>query len=121
MHFRSRPVLASVGLFVLAASLGACSGRKDNSPLPSITAKEQATLDAKVNCATAPEDIKTLEGERASVAERMADGVRSIFPIAAVAGMLTGDYSERVEVASGEYNRDIETKIAEIKSICHLS
>ena len=106
---------------ILVSSVFACSGQKDNSPMPSISEKAEADLHAKVNCATAPQDIKTLEDEHASVGRRLLDGVRSVFPIAAVAGMLTGDYSERVEVASGEYNREIETKIAEIKEICGIA
>ena len=41
-------------------------------------------------------------------------------PIAAVAGILMGDYSDRVSVAVGTYNSDIEAKIAQIKRACRM-
>ena len=95
-----------------------CSDRKNVSPLPTISAGTRANLDAPVNCSTARSDIKILEEEKASVGKQVLSGVRSVLPISAVAGILMGDYSDRVAVASGSYNADIEAKIARIKALC---
>jgi hypothetical protein len=55
------------------------------------------------------------------VAKQILSGVRSVFPIAAAAaGILMGDYRDRVTVATGKYNRDLAAKIAHIKSECGL-
>ncbi|MBN8548370.1 MAG: hypothetical protein J0M12_03525 [Deltaproteobacteria bacterium] len=113
-------LFVKLGLIAGCLLISACSDRKNISPFPSISSNAQASLGAQVNCATAPQDIKTLEEERASVGKRILSGVRSVFPIAAVAGLLTGDYSDRVQVASGQYNDDINNKIAEIKSTCGI-
>ncbi len=80
----------------------------------------KANLDAPVNCQTARSDVALLEEEKASVGKQVLSGVRMIMPIAAVAGLLTGDYRNRVQVTTGQYNADIEAKIAKIKSRCGL-
>lgn len=82
------------------------------------TAKEQLTKD--VNCSTAQHDIEILQAEKASVAKQAVSGVRSVLPAAAVIGILSRDYKNRVSVATGRYNKDIDAKIAEIKSACGL-
>jgi len=92
--------------------LSACS--------PTISDKSKADLEKPVDCSTAQADLQILEEEKASVGKRMLSGVRSILPVAAVAGLLRQDYGNRVEVATGTYNSDLETKIQEIKSTCHL-
>ena len=97
-----------------------CSSRKNVSPMPSIDPETKATLAEPVNCASARSDIRVLEEEKASVGKQILSGVRSVFPIAAVAGILLGDYRDRVQVATGQYNSDIEAKISQIKTTCHL-
>jgi len=104
--------------FLLLVFCSACAGRKNISPMPSISNEAKAGLKKPVNCSTASRDIKILEEERASVARQILSGVRSVMPIAAVAGILTGDYSDRLEVTTGEYNNDIEHKIDQIKRTC---
>ncbi len=73
-----------------------------------------------VNCATAECDIGVLENEKAHVAEQVANGVTAAAPAGLVLGVVTGTESEKLEVASGEYNERINKKIAEIKSTCGL-
>jgi hypothetical protein len=97
-----------------------CSNRKNHSPLPTISEEAQTELKKPVDCSTASQDIAILEEEKASVGKRMLSGVRSVFPIAAVAGILMGDYGDRVSVAAGTYNDDIEAKIKEIKTVCEI-
>ena len=102
-------------LFLL--SIG-CADRTNYSPIPSISQDAKAGLDKPVNCKTAERDIEILENEKASVGKRMLSGVRSVFPFAAAAGILTGDYSDRVQVATGQYNDDLEAKISQIIKKC---
>lgn len=75
---------------------------------------------APVNCATAEQDIATLEDEKASNKKRIADGIGSVVPQLAVTGILMRDYKDRAHVATGKYNNDIENKIAEIKKQCGI-
>ncbi len=80
------------------------------------TAKEQLSKDA--DCSTAQRDIQILQKERASVAKQTLSGVRMVLPAAAVIGLLSGDYKNRVRVATGKYNQDIDAKIKEIRDTC---
>ena len=103
------------------ATLVGCARNGENlSPLPSINPQTKANLKAPVNCRTANRDIAFLEEERASIAKRILSGVRSVFPMAVVAGILMGDYNDRFEVAIGDYNADIEAKIAQIQATCGI-
>jgi hypothetical protein len=95
-----------------------CADRRNLSPLPSIDTEAKAALDAPVNCRTANQDITVLESEKASVGKQVLSGVRSVLPIAAAAGILMGDYRDRVSVAVGKYNADLEAKIELIQKTC---
>ena len=94
---------------LLAAGLVACK---------TISPEAKTALAAEVDCATAEQDIALLESERASVAKRVVSGVRSVLPVSAVVGILSGDYINRVSVAPGVYERDIEKKQQEISEQC---
>ena len=85
-----------------------------------ISDEAKADLAKPVNCETAERDIAELEEEKASVGKQIASGVRMVVPVAAVAGILGGDYGNRAQVASGQYNDDIEAKIARINRECGL-
>ncbi len=100
--------------------LSGCAEQKNISPLPTISEDAKSELSRPVNCRTARSDIRVLEDEKASVGKQILSGVRSVMPIAAVAGILMGDYQDRVEVATGQYNSDIEAKIAQIKTKCRI-
>ena len=112
-------------ILMLVISLGlvfvsACAERKNLSPLPTISEKSKADINKPVDCRTARQDIKILEDEKASVGKQILSGVRSVAPIPAVIGILSGDYRDRVRVAVGTYNNDISDKIDEIKKRCAL-
>jgi len=74
-----------------------------------------------INCATAKEDIKVLQGEKSSLEEQAKSGVGMVVPVAAARAILHGDYRNRKEVLSGEYNADLDAKIKEIKNRCNLN
>ena len=85
-----------------------------------VSADAKAKLDAKVNCANAPADIATLEKEKASTVGRVGQGVKSVLPVTAAVRLLSGTYQDGVEVAAGTYNDDLNRKISQIKTTCHL-
>ena len=85
-----------------------------------ISNQAKQDLAAAVNCDTAREDIRTLESEKASVAEMAKSGVTGLAPAGAVLGLITFTEDEKLSVASGTYNRKIDEKIAEIKRECGI-
>jgi hypothetical protein len=85
-----------------------------------ISEEAKYEIDKPVDCSTAEYDIKILEGAKASAGKQALSGVRSILPASAVVGILSGDYKNRAEVATGQYNKDIDAKIREIKLICGI-
>ncbi len=85
-----------------------------------ISQQAKDDLAQPVNCATAAEDIRTLENEKASVAEMAKSGVTGLAPAGAVLGLITFTEDEKLSVASGTYNRKIDEKIAEIKRECGI-
>ena len=97
-----------------------CMGcaRTNHSPMPTIDLAVKEKLNAPINCSTAKHDIAILEEERASVAKQILSGARAVIPFSAVAGVITGDEQDRVEVATGVYNDRIDAKIAAIKRKC---
>lgn len=86
----------------------------------SISEQTKADLAKPIDCSTAKADIQTLEDEKASVAKQISAGVRSVIPAAAVVGILRREYRDRVKVAAGGYNKDLQAKIDEIKQKCGM-
>ncbi|MGH7287086.1 MAG: hypothetical protein ACREI8_03610 [Myxococcota bacterium] len=80
--------------------------------------EEKAAEQMPVNCATADGDLRLLRSEKAHVAERVAQGVTAIYPAGLVVGLLTGTEGTKIQIATGEYNRKLDAKIAEIQSTC---
>jgi hypothetical protein len=71
-----------------------------------------------VNCATATGDLRVLNSEKASTAAKIGNGISMIAPIGLVAGLVTGTEKTKYEVTTGEYNKALDTKIAQIKAAC---
>lgn len=108
----NRSVRALMALLIAATSLSlACKTIPDEA---------KQDLAKPVNCETAPQDIEALEGEKASVAKQIAEGVTAVAPAGAVIGILTLQEGDKLKVAVGEYNHQITEKIKEIKSTCGL-
>jgi hypothetical protein len=74
----------------------------------------------RINCATAEGDIRMLQNEKAHVAQQIAMGVTAIAPAGIVMGVLTGTEQTKLQVATGDYNRMIDQRIADIKITCGL-
>jgi hypothetical protein len=81
--------------------------------------KEAAAAQAMpINCATAPGDLRVLNSEKASTASKIGNGISMVTPIGLVAGLVTGTEKTKYEVTTGEYNKALDTKIAQIKAAC---
>jgi hypothetical protein len=75
---------------------------------------------APVNCATAEGDLRTLQSEKVSTAKQIADGVTAITPIGLVTGTVAGTEKGKLQIASGDYDKLIDQKIAQIKATCGI-
>ena len=81
--------------------------------------KEAAAAQAMpINCATAPGDLRVLNSEKASTASKVGNGISMIAPIGLVEGLVTGTEKTKYQVTTGEYNKALDTKIAQIKTAC---
>lgn len=108
-----RGIIRTMAMAALGAALAACTASQD-------VKKVEAQVAAPVNCATAEGDIRVLESEKASVAQQVADGVTSIVPASAVVGLISGQEGAKLQIASGDYDRMIDQKIAVIRTQCNL-
>jgi len=73
-----------------------------------------------VNCATAEGDIRSLKSEKVHAAQQLEAGITAIVPIGLVAGVATGTEGTKAQMATGEYNKKLDKKIAEIKQECGI-
>ena len=96
----------------LATLLGGCAEQYKKQ-------EEQAKA-MPVNCDTAEGDLRTLQSEKANTAQQAAMGVSAVAPIGLVLGLVTRTEGEKGKVATGEYNKALDAKIAEIKTTCHI-
>lgn len=102
---------AVVGLSIAIAAAGCASRFKK---------EEKALEEQSIDCTTAPGDLRVLQHEKAHVVEEIAMGVTAIYPASAVIGLLAGTEKTKLQVATGEYNKKIDEKMAQIKSTCGL-
>lgn len=95
----------------LCALLTACASQE--------TVKK-GEMDAKkpVNCATAEADIRVLKSEKTTASEQMATGVTTIVPVGLVVNTVAGNTGTNAKVATGDYNKMLDDKIAEIQKTC---
>jgi hypothetical protein len=103
---------AQLALAVLVVLISACKG-------PNVQEVQQQEA-APVNCATAEGDLRVLQSEKVSTAKQIADGVTAITPVGLVVGTASGQEKGKLQIASGDYNKMIDQKIAQIKSTCGI-
>jgi hypothetical protein len=77
-------------------------------------------LKKPINCATAEGDIRMLQHEKSHVTDQILQGVSAISPAGAVVGFAQGTEGTKTKVATGEYNKMIDKRIAEIKAHCGI-
>jgi hypothetical protein len=100
----------AAALLACALLLGACAAQMKK--------EEQSAKALPENCAIAEADVRVLRSEKAHVAQQIAMGVTAIVPIGLVIGLVTFTEGEKIRVATGEYNRALDQKIAEIQTQC---
>jgi hypothetical protein len=110
---RETTVKLNMLLAALLVMVAGCKG-------PNVQQVQQQEA-APVNCATAEGDLRTLQSEKVSAAKQAADGVSAIAPIGLVANAATGQEKGKLMIASGDYNKMIDQKIAQIKSTCGIN
>ncbi len=102
-------------LLAMIALVTACSS---NAPAPE--KQVQASLAAAIDCSKAQQEIALLNSEKARTSQEIEDGASSIIPVGAVAHLFGGSEKESFEIGTGQYNKKLDDKIAEIKSTCGL-
>ena len=102
----------TIGMVILcvAAGLAGCTMHEKKT--------EKQVKAMPVNCDTAPGDLRMLEEEKKTTMQRIGAGVRSVVPIGLVAGVVTGTAGTKYRIATGDYNKMLDDKIAEIKQAC---
>jgi hypothetical protein len=82
--------------------------------------KVQDSLSQPIDCGTARQEIATLESQKVSKTEEAAAGLSYALPTTIFIGAITGTGGAKYEVGTGEYNRKIDDRIADIRSTCRL-
>ena len=90
------------------------------APLDPTSDEAKRELKQPVNCATAEGDLRVLESEKTHVIEQVARGYTAVTPVGFVSGVVLGTEGEKLEVATGAYDSQLDAKIAEIKKTCGI-
>ena len=94
----------------LTLSLSACASRPTSDELDGI----------EPDCHNAEAQIAMLDEEMITTEERIAAGVQTVVPSAAVLSLLRGRWQTNVNIASGKYEEMLKAKIEEIRTTCGL-
>lgn len=105
----------ATSILIVSVLMAGCS-----SPAPAPQKEVQANLAKSVDCSTAAADIKALTSEKARTSQEIEAGAGSIIPVGAVAHMFGGSEKESFEIGTGQYNKKLDAKIAEIKQQCNI-
>ena len=106
----ARIVLVACGLAVVVSAAG-CARKY---------AKVEESFAQPINCSTARADIQDLHAEKVDKATEAVEGLKFALPTTIVLGAITGTAGAQSDVGTGEYNRKIDERIANIKSTCNL-
>jgi len=109
---RTTTTMALIGMLALGTASGCAMEQKQNL--------ETLQDSGRVNCATADGDLRILQSEKAHVAQRVVEGATAIYPASLVVGLLTGTEGTKLQVATGDYDRQIDQRIAKIKQTCGI-
>jgi len=110
-------MLRSVQAFPTVALVGAVASA---CAVQQQQVEQQLQSPGPINCATAEGDLRVLQSEKASLAERIAEGVTAVTPAGAVLGVVAGTEGTKIQVATGEYNAMIDARIARIVQACGI-
>ena len=108
-----KQVFAAFTLLIMCSLMVGCMSKKEME-------RGKAQVKKPINCATAEQDIKILESEKARLVRVIATGASAITPIGAALNILQRKQINALKVGCGAYNRMIDKKIAEIKKTCNI-
>jgi hypothetical protein len=108
-----KKVVMVIQVVMVSVLLTACTSKK-------AIKKGEADAKTPINCATAEADIRVLQSEKVHVSKEIADGVTAIVPISLVLDLAEGTEGQHLKVTTGQYNKMLDAKIAEIKKECNL-
>jgi len=109
---RTKTTIAVIGMLAVGTASGCAMQQEQNL---------NALQDPKrINCATADGDLRILQSEKANVGQRIAEGATAIYPAGLVVGLLTGTEGTKLKVATGDYDAQIDQRIAEIQETCGI-
>jgi hypothetical protein len=80
----------------------------------------QDSLSQPINCATARQEIQTLQSQKVSKSEEAAAGLSYALPTTIFIGAITGTGGAKYDVGTGAFNKNIDERIADIRSTCRL-
>ena len=69
----------------------------------------------KPSCARIDKQIAKLKREKAQNDQRLLAGIQSVAPALAVLNLIGGTYGTNVSIATGEWARAIDLKLAELR------
>ena len=104
----SKAIVSSLAVCLLISVVG-CAGNQK---------RVEQEMKQPISCAHAEGNIRALRHEKTHAMDQIAAGVESIVPAGAVVGLATGAEGTNIKVATGEYNKMIDNRIAEIKRKC---
>ncbi len=106
-------MIRSILVVSMALLLAACATERR---LKEKEAMEKMAM--PIDCRYSEGDLRALNSEKVHTMQQIADGISSIVPVGALAGLMTGTECTKFEVASGDYHDTLDKRIAEIKSKC---
>ncbi|MEX0351478.1 MAG: hypothetical protein AB3N15_18795 [Paracoccaceae bacterium] len=73
-----------------------------------------------INCSTAEGDLRALASEKKYAQSQELVSATAITPAGALLGLATDTEDEKLEILSGEYQKKVDARVAEIKAKCNL-
>jgi hypothetical protein len=110
-RMRDRTSLYVLGSLAAVALLTGC-GQKYQ--------RVEDSMSQPINCATARQEIQTLQSQKVSKGEEAAAGLSYALPTTIFIGAVTGTGGAKYDVGSGAFNKKIDERIADIRYTCRL-
>ena len=110
MHQGARLTVIACGTAALSLAAG-CAQKYQ---------KVEDSFAKPINCSTARADIQWLQSNKVDKATEAVEGAKFALPTTIIVGAITGTAGAQYEVGTGEYNRKIDERIADIKETCKL-
>lgn len=85
-----------------------------------ISTEQKARLSAAPDCAQAEAQIAALQKDKPSDLARLRVTSEYVAPPGWIGGLIHKDWKDRAAVVNGDYERQIDQKVAEIRTTCHL-